>query len=72
MQRLLPKLPAFLRLGLLPRLLLALTLVGVVPLWVIQADRGRVEGALRQQVLRMHALAARSTAERVEALLETE
>jgi HAMP domain-containing protein len=58
------------RLGLLPRLLLALALVGLVPLVMITADRQRVEESLREQVLRTHALAARNTADRVAAYLD--
>lgn len=58
------------RLGLLPRLLLALALVGLVPLVMITADRQRVEESLREQVLRTHALAARNTADRVAGYLD--
>ncbi|MDY7091414.1 MAG: serine/threonine protein kinase [Acidobacteriota bacterium] len=58
------------RLGLLPRLLLALALVGLVPLVMVTADRQRVEESLREQVLRTHALAARNTADRVAGYLD--
>lgn len=53
------------RLGLLGRILLALLLVGLVPLAVVVADRGRIHRSFRDNILRSHIVAARSVAERI-------
>ncbi|MCB1035824.1 MAG: serine/threonine protein kinase [Acidobacteria bacterium] len=56
-------------LGLLPRLILALVLVGSVPLAVVMVERGYLQSSLRKQVLRSHRLLARGTADRVAAFV---
>ncbi len=56
-------------LKLLTRLVLALVLVGIVPLAVIMTDRKFVEDSLRLQVLQTHSLVARGTAGEVAAFV---
>ncbi|MCH9650921.1 MAG: serine/threonine protein kinase [Deltaproteobacteria bacterium] len=59
----------FLRLGLMTRVILALVLVGLVPLAVVLTDRTFVEKSLRKQVLQTHALVAGSRARDVAAFV---
>lgn len=58
-----------LRLSLMTRLILALVLVGLVPLAVVLTDRSFVESSLRKQVLQTHALVAGSRARDVAAFV---
>ncbi len=57
------------RLPLITRVILALLLVGVVPLAVVLTDRAQVHQTLRDNVLAAQILAARTRAERVSELL---
>lgn len=57
------------RLPLITRVILALVLVGIVPLAVVLTDRAQVHQTLRDNVLAAQILAARTRAERVSELL---
>ncbi|MEM9290467.1 MAG: serine/threonine protein kinase [Acidobacteriota bacterium] len=57
------------RFGLMGRLVLALLLVGLVPLVLIGAGHGVVDRSMTEQVLRSHSLSARSSAHQAESWL---
>ncbi len=64
--------PFRLRFGLLPRLLISLLLVGVLPLSLASIQLIRLNReAMTTQVLRSHSIAARATAERLTAMLRS-